>query len=149
MIIGVDTSFLVAIEIENHALNKACKELLSSLIRAGHTFATTDLVLWEFLHVITDAKRFFVPVPMSVAIEKVNWFKSTDAITILYPSNAESKLTLDWLVSHRLGRKRIMDTYFAATLKQNDICHILTLNWADFEVFGYFTQVTEENLNLI
>ncbi len=42
---------------------------------------------------------------------------------------------------HQLGRKRVLDTLLAGTFRSANITSLLTLNAADFVVFGEFTCV--------
>jgi hypothetical protein len=44
----------------------------------------------------------------------------------------------------RLGRKRILDTAFAATLEEAGVRHLATLNQKDFEAFDFLEVVTVE-----
>jgi hypothetical protein len=43
---------------------------------------------------------------------------------------------------YRLGRKRVLDTELAAAYSVAGITELLTLNEADFRVFGKFSFVT-------
>lgn len=42
-------------------------------------------------------------------------------------------------MTHGFGRKRVLDTMMAATYRSAGITSILTLNGADFAVFGEFS----------
>jgi predicted nucleic acid-binding protein len=53
---GLDTSFLVAIEVrpyEEHA-----RARFQRLLKAGDTFSLSPQILAEFIHVVTDPRRF-------------------------------------------------------------------------------------------
>ena len=43
-----------------------------------------------------------------------------------------------WMVQFRLGRKRILDTQYAALLHLHQISRLLTNNPDDFRLFGVF-----------
>ena len=43
------------------------------------------------------------------------------------------------MTKHDLGRKRVLDTLLAGTFRSANITSLLTLNAADFAVFGEFT----------
>ena len=58
MIHGLDTSFLVAVEVAEHAEHGAAGETLSTLLAAGDRIALAPQVLAEFIHVVTDPRRF-------------------------------------------------------------------------------------------
>ena len=58
MIHGVDTGFLVAAEVLEHAQHAAARDTLKRLLTAGDFFAVAPQVLAEFIHVVTDPRRF-------------------------------------------------------------------------------------------
>ena len=58
---GIDTGFLVALEIIEHADHAAARALLARLIGAGDRLALAPQVLAGFIHVVTDPRRFARP----------------------------------------------------------------------------------------
>ena len=54
---GIDTDFLVAVEIRDHPCHQQADALLQSLLDDGHDFALAPQTLAEFIHIVTDAKR--------------------------------------------------------------------------------------------
>ena len=71
---GLDTSFLVAAEVACHADHPAARALASSLRQKGDQFALAPQALAEFVHVVTDAKRFTAPltVPQAMELMRIN-----------------------------------------------------------------------------
>lgn len=55
---GLDTSFLVATEVTGHPDHVAARTLASSLRNQGDRFALAPQALAEFVHIVTDPKRF-------------------------------------------------------------------------------------------
>lgn len=55
---GLDTSFLVATEAACHADHTAVRMLATSLRQKGGHFALDPQALAEFVHIVTDPKRF-------------------------------------------------------------------------------------------
>jgi predicted nucleic acid-binding protein len=64
---GLDTGFLVAAEVSEHADHAGARLTLSELSKAGDRFALAPQVLAEFLHVVTDPNRFAHPLAMPEA----------------------------------------------------------------------------------
>ncbi|MGV2338985.1 MAG UNVERIFIED_CONTAM: hypothetical protein LVR18_41020 [Planctomycetaceae bacterium] len=64
MIHGLDTGFLIAFEVQEHPDHPAARATLSKLIADGNKLALAPQVLAEFLHIVTDAKRFRTPLTM-------------------------------------------------------------------------------------
>ena len=68
MIHGLDTGFLVAAEVSEHADHVPARIQLTDLIAAGDGVAIAPQTLSEFIHVVTDARRFAQPLSIANAI---------------------------------------------------------------------------------
>jgi predicted nucleic acid-binding protein len=142
MIYGIDTGFLVAAEVMEHADHSATRVKLAELNVAGDELAIAPQVLAEFIHVVTDSKRFAQPLETSVAINLAEqWWTARDVRQVL-PTDAAMRQFLEWMRQHSLGRKRLLDTLLAATYSQAGITAVLTTNPRDFTIFGCFQCVT-------
>lgn len=136
--IGIDTSFLVAIEGVSHPRNFASRELLDQFGADNERLALSPDVLSEFVHVITDLKRLEDPLSMTDAIDRAMFWWSAKDVQQVITNNDSVQLFFDWMRAHRLGRKRIRDTLLAASYFTAGVTRIVTLNGKDFEVFGCF-----------
>ncbi len=95
-------------------------------------------MITEFVHIVTDAKRFTLPLTVEQALERARaWWDSPD-VERVEPDDASVKWFLDAMEKHQLGRKRVLDTMLAATYRSVGITSLLTLNAADIAVFGEF-----------
>jgi predicted nucleic acid-binding protein len=136
---GLDTSFLVAVEVVSHDEHAASRSRFQKLLKAGDTFSLAPQILAEFIHVVTDPKRFSDPLTLAQAVERAEiWWNAAEIIQV-FPTAESTLLFLGWLEEHKLGRKRLLDTMLASTLQAGGITSILTLNRGDFAVFGSFT----------
>jgi len=135
---GLDTSFLVAVEVAAHPEHRRCRARFQKRLRAGERFALAPQVLAEFIHVVTDPRRFSAPLTMPLAVELAElWWNAVEVVRV-FPT-AESMLHfLGWLREHRLGRKRLLDTLLASTYRAAGVNSVLTLDPGGFEVFGGF-----------
>ncbi len=76
---GADTSFLVAVEIVEHANHADALRLLGNLLERGDRLAIAPQVLAEFVHVVTDGRRFQQPFSMETALEKSErWWNAAE-----------------------------------------------------------------------
>lgn len=142
MIHGLDTGFLVAAEILEHPQNAAARMVLQRLLSGGDSIAIAPQVLAEFIHIVTDARRFTKPLDMTTAQQlSMQWWTAKE-VTRVFPDDAATKLFLQWLAQYRLGRKRLLNTFLAATYNLAGALSILTTNPADFAVFGVFQCLT-------
>lgn len=142
MIHGLDTGFLIAVEHSEHDDHAAARTTLAGLSAAADQFALAPQVMAEFLHVVTDRRRFVQPMDMPTAIHIAQRWWSAKEVVRVFPDAAATQQFLVWLTQHFLGRKRILDTLLAATFHQAGIHSVLTTNPADFAVFGMFTCIT-------
>jgi len=135
---GADTSFLVAVEVTEHPQHANSVHLLEALLTNGDHIAITPQVLAEFVHIVTDARRFQLPLSMETAIEKSErWWNAVESEQVM-PSDGAIARFHSWMRHHQLGRKRVLDTLLAATYRAAGVTSLLTLNAADFTVFGEF-----------
>lgn len=142
MIYGVDTGFLVAAEVTEHVDHLAARAKLAELSVAGDELAIAPQVLAEFIHVVTDPRRFSQPLEISVAVNLAEqWWTARDARQV-FPTDAAMRQFLEWMRQHSLGRKRLLDTLLAATFRSAEVAAVLTTNPHDFAIFGCFQCVT-------
>jgi predicted nucleic acid-binding protein len=139
---GLDTGYLVAAEVTEHAEYVDARATLSRLLGAGDQIAIAPQVLAEFIHIVTDPRRFTSPLDMTAARQLAEqWWTAHDVVQV-FPDPGATQQFLDWLKQFSLGRKRLLDTLLAATYRQVGIQSLLTTNPADFIVFGGFTCIT-------
>jgi predicted nucleic acid-binding protein len=139
---GLDTGFLVALEHLEHPDHADAEMKLAGLIASGDRIAVAPQVLSEFLHVVTDPRRFVKPIDMVTARQVAEkWWTAAEVIPV-FPDDAATRQFLTWVGQHNLGRKRLLDTLLAATLREAAVFSILTTNPSDFTIFGIFTCIT-------
>ncbi len=135
---GFDTSLLVAHEVPCHTDYPGVRARLSTLRATGDRFAIASQVVTEFVHIVTDARRFSAPLTMELALNRaMAWWNSPETERI-EPDDDAVKWFLEAMVRHQLGRKRVLDTMLAATYRSAGVTSLLKLNAADFAVFGEF-----------
>lgn len=142
--IGIDTNILVAFAIAEHPLHQEVRDRIGGFLKAGRRFAITSEVLAEFVHVVTDARRFANPMKTPKALDWATYWAEADDVVILAGGIEANRQWLHWLRQHRLGRKRLLDTLFAAILFEAGVSEIFSLNQADFRAFSHFTLHTIE-----
>jgi predicted nucleic acid-binding protein len=138
MIHGLDTGFLVAAEVAEHAQHVAARDTLARLLAAGDLIGIAPQVLAEFIHIVTDPRRFTSPLDMTAARQVAEQWWTAREVLQVFPDDAATRQFLTWLQQFSLGRKRLLDTLLAATYKDAGILSLLTTNVADFTAFGVF-----------
>ena len=136
--IGADTTFLVQLELIELPAHKAAHELLQrEILQPQVPLALAPQVLAEFIHVVTDPRRFQKPLTADEAACRARFWWNAAEVQHVFPTDDATILFLDWMQRHQLGRKRILDTQLAAILWTAGVRHILTANPADFHIFGF------------
>jgi predicted nucleic acid-binding protein len=142
MIHGLDTGFLVAAEVREHAAHADARARLAQVLSAGDNIAIAPQVLAEFIHVVTDPRRFTQPLDLAAARRVAEqWWTSSDVAQV-FPDAGAVRQFFIWLQQFSLGRKRLLDTFLAATYRQAGIQSLLTTNQSDFLIFGVFTCIS-------
>ena len=136
---GIDTGFLVALEISSHDAHKSARLELDKIMHANDRLALAPQVLLEFIHVATDAKRFQSPLSMTEAREIADRWWTAREVDQVYPDSASVRQFFAWVEKHHFGRKRLLDTLLAATYRNAGINSLVTTNAKDFGVLGGFT----------
>jgi predicted nucleic acid-binding protein len=136
--VGVDTSWLVEVSITDHPNYSAARARLKQLAEAAETLALAPQVLNEFVHAVTDLRRFTNPLSVADAITTAEKWWNGESTQQVFPTAASVQLGWDWMRKHNLGRKRVLDTQLAATFHTHGIVRILTSNARDYRIFGCF-----------
>src|SRR3954469_7561017 len=102
--------FLVAAEVREHAEHAGARVTLAQVLSAGDVIAIAPQVLAEFIHVVTDPRRFPQPLDMSAARHVAEqWWTANDVVQTFPDARAVWQF-LTWLQQFSLGRKRLLDT---------------------------------------
>jgi predicted nucleic acid-binding protein len=142
MKIGLDTTFLVEVSVREHPGHLDAMEEMHNHLSVGDTFFLSPQVIAEFVHVITDSRRFEHPLLMPEALEKARtWWHARETRHALITSASIEQFYV-WMHEFNLGRKRVLDTMLAATYITHQVSTILSSNARDYKVFGCFTVIT-------
>jgi predicted nucleic acid-binding protein len=141
-LIGIDTDVLIAFELAAHPRHADARQVLTRLVAAGEQLAIAGQVLAEFVHVVTDGRRFSQPMPMTEALRRASDWMSDQETVLLTSGDEAIRQFLDWMLTYQLGRKRVLDTMLAATYHSAGVARLVTFNEADFRVFSAFHFLT-------
>ncbi len=144
--IGIDTTFLIDLEIEDSPRHTGAVKLFRKWQKEKHSvLAIFYQTFLEFQHVITDSKRFVSPISMEQAIDRTWFWIDQERIKIIYPTENSLKRALLWTTMYKLGRKRIQDTHMASAFAEAGVTELWTANPSDFEIFESFDLVDYKN----
>lgn len=138
MTFGVDTTFLVQLEVRNAPGHAAARAWLRDAIERGSRLGVAAQVLTEFIHVVTDPARFEHPLSMPAAAERAQAWWTAREVEQVHPDDHAVSVFFDWMAKHRLGRRRLLDTMLAATYFAHGLTDVVTSNARDYSTFGVF-----------
>lgn len=137
-VVGVDTSCLVAFAVGEHPQHEQVRIRWSTLAQEGCRLGLTPLALSEFVHVVTDAKRFQQPCSVLRALDFVEAWWPAPEVEHVFPTAPSLELSWKWMRQFQLGRKRVLDTQLASIFFERGIRKVFTINPRDFEIFSVF-----------
>lgn len=138
MSLGIDTDVLVSWAMLGAPHHDAARRFLETEVGTRQApIALTPQVCFEFIHVVTDPRRFTRPMEMEQAVSVArDLWDAPETIRVL-PGPTMLHRVLELIDSLRLGRKRILDTALAVTLSEGGVARLATFNARDYEVFGF------------
>ncbi len=145
-LVGVDTPFLVSHTVREHPEHERAVSVREQLLEGRCLFALCPTVLDEFLHVVTDGKRFERPLSMTKALQIAQIWVQSQESRLLFDTEESQRQQLAWMREHRLGRKRINDTRIAAIYLHHGVRTLLTTNIRDYSLFRAFEIVNLDDL---
>jgi predicted nucleic acid-binding protein len=140
LIIALDTTVLVEAEVSDSPSHEAALALIASRPAEADSrpFAIAPQVLTEFIHVVSDPKRFARPLSVRAAIDRAEFWWSAREVQRIVPTLEATALFFRWMRLQNLRRKRILDTYLAATYAAAGIRRLATSYGRDFTAFDAF-----------
>ena len=134
---GIDTNVLVYAHLPAFSEHTRVRAHLQAQLAARDvSVVLTPLVLHEFIHVVTDPRRFSPPLTMEQATAVVRGYLGKSNVEVVPIDEGALRLALLFLERHHLGRKRIADALLAAALLAHDVDAIVTCNPGDFAPFA-------------
>lgn len=136
--IGLDTNFLVDLDWDESPRYEKVTKMFDEWRKTDKEIYIFYNVFLEYLHTITDSRRFPSAFTMKQALGRVDYWQSHSRIKVIYPDEKDFSLCECWLKTYNLGRNRLIDTLIAASYYNNGITEIWTSNPKDFEIFEEF-----------
>jgi hypothetical protein len=65
---------------------------------------------------------------MNVALKRADFWCGAREVQPIYPDIEVVRLFFNWMERYRLGRKRLLDTFLAATYAVNGVAEIISSN---------------------
>ena len=91
---GLDCNILVQLALQDHPANARTVAAVQAEAQRGSRLVFPPLVIDEFLHGITDERRFSPPLTMTEALDWVENFLTNPAVGVLEPGEHGSGQTI-------------------------------------------------------
>jgi predicted nucleic acid-binding protein len=83
---GLDCNVLVQLALADHPANARTVAAVEAEAQRSGSLVFPPLVVTEFLHVVTDARRFVPPLTMVEALDWIEEFLANPSVSLLQPS---------------------------------------------------------------
>ena len=134
--VGLDSCFLIDLYWEDSPRHAAVLKKFNEIAASGQDVCVYYNCFNEFIHVITDKKRFENAFSMEEALSVVDEWRDLENVKILFPDEQSFGRTVAWLSVYKLGRNRLNDTNMAASYVHSGVSSVITANPKDFEIFS-------------
>lgn len=132
---GLDTTLLIDLYWNDSPRHVKAVEFVKNLSLTDEEILIYYNCFNEFVHVITDTRRFENAFTMKEAMDIVDLWCNLEKVTVIYPDDMSFGRAKAWISLYNLGRNRLNDTNMTACYVQNGVSKIVTANPKDFEIF--------------
>jgi len=87
MTVGIDTDFLVRLSILEHSNHHETRRIRDHFLDRGDQFALAPQVVAEFVHVVTDTKRFERPLSIEEALLRSQEWWTAAEVDQIFPDD--------------------------------------------------------------
>jgi uncharacterized protein len=138
-VIAIDADVLIAARSASDVNHLRAMALMErEFLRHGEEMLLAPSVAAEFLHVVTDSRRFPKALTMDQALLELESWVMSPSTVILGGSKDALLAGMRLMREAKLGRKRVNDTMLAGSLIEFGVKKLMTFNRGDFDLFGYF-----------
>lgn len=135
---AIDTNLLVYAHDEDNPYHNNAKTFVMDLLKNNpQSLCIPYQVFIEFINALT--RRVAKPLSVEQAILLAEYYQSLD-IKIIYPKPTQLTIFLE-LYKQTPYKNRLFDVAICATLKDNDIQGIYTVNTKDFKDYSFLTVI--------
>jgi predicted nucleic acid-binding protein len=138
----LDTNILVYAINPNAPFHIPCKILVERALDGKYPAYLAHQNLMELYAVVTDKRRVEHPLSPEEANGLLEFYLSTDNLTIIYPNPTTFTLLRDLISLHSPLSHGIFDLMLVALMKQYDIPVIHTLNTRHFKNYQGITAIS-------
>ena len=143
----LDTNILVyAVETDN-PLHKRATALMNKINTGELTICLSPQIMGELYSTITNPRKIIRACSSDEAVEIVKSLWESDTILKVYPKQETLDLTLDLVKRYQLKSLDFFDAQIVATMVDNGVTTIYTVNENDFAIFKEIKAVNPFNVD--
>jgi len=130
-----DTNLLVYAHVTSSPFHEAARRLRDEAVEGALDACISPQVLCEFFAVCTNPRLFRPPLTVQQAGREVVAYWTASGFRKILPQESTVRRLVGLVEQHRLQGQRIFDAFLVATMLDNNVTTLYTLNTKDFEVY--------------
>ena len=134
-VLFLDTNVLVYAVDERSPFNPKATRFIERINAGDFRVCLSPQVMGELYSTITNPRKSTKPCSPGEAVRIVRGFWEADNIQKVYPNEATLDLTLDLVQRYRIKAMNFFDAQIVATMLENGVRTIYTVNGEDFSKF--------------
>lgn len=131
----LDTNILVYTLAESSPFHDAARALYRQVIEGALDACISPQVLCEMIAACTHPRRFHPTLSAERAVEESYVFWRARALHKIFPQPTTLERALELIRRHRISRQQVHDAFLAATMLDNGVHTVYTVNTKDFLIF--------------
>ncbi|MFQ6083657.1 MAG: PIN domain-containing protein [Candidatus Aminicenantia bacterium] len=134
-VVFLDTNILVyAVEIDN-PLHKKAERVINELNKSNLLSCISPQIIGELYVTITNPRKIKKACSPNEAFDIVRVFWETETFLKIYPKRTTLERTLNLVKQYQIKAMNFYDAQIVATMLDNNVNLIYTVNVKDFEMF--------------
>ncbi len=134
-LILIDSNIWVYGVKEDSPFYKQARSIIDRANKGEIRTCISPQILGEFYTVVTNPQKTSPPLTPDEAVEIIKSLLSTEAVLTIYPSKNTLEITLELVRRYQIKALDFFDAYIVATMLDNRVEKIYTVNDKDFKPF--------------
>ena len=132
----LDSNILIYAEQAETPYYEAAKSLRDRVLAGEISACISPQVLSEFFAVATNPRRVTAPLTIQEARDQIEKYCESEDLVLIHPGSGIVDRMLSLLEAHPVTGPDIFDLLLVATMLENDVARIYTVNIQDFASFS-------------
>ncbi|MCI0493688.1 PIN domain-containing protein [candidate division KSB1 bacterium] len=141
----LDTNILVYADNINSPFHATAKEIRDGCLRGEIQGCLSPQNLYEYFAVVTDSKKVEFPLSPEETINEIEKYLRVKAIKIIFPKPTTIQRVINLVKKYKIKKQEIFDIQLVATMLDNGVKNIVTLNEKHFKTISEIATINPFN----